>query len=117
MAAQLRQNAWARCTNPVTALNLADIPSHINSYERLAVWCVQAMQSAANGLSVNVQLNQQQQPRAAASLAVLADDVPNWCLSAYIPCNLGGLNDPDEKTWMSAEAITSSTPNANFGGN
>jgi hypothetical protein len=101
----------------MTALALADIPSHINSYERLAVWCIQAMQSASNGQSVNVQQNQQQQPRAAVSLAVLADDVPNFCLSAYIPCDLGALNDGNEKTWMAAQAITAATPHVNYGSN
>jgi hypothetical protein len=101
----------------MTALALSDIPSHVNTYERLAVWCIQAMQSASNGQSVNVQQNQQQQPRAACNLAVLADDVPNFCLSAYVPCDLGALNDPAEKTWMAAQAITTAAPHTNYSTN
>lgn len=95
-------------------LDLSNIPSNINTVERLAVWCAQVLQDAANGQSVNVIAQQAQQPRAAANLAVLADDVPNWCLQIYIPCVIADLNDPDEKTWMSAQLITSATPNTNF---
>jgi hypothetical protein len=99
------------------ALNIADIPSNINTYERLVVWAAQALQDASNGQSVNVIANQAQQPRAAANLAVLADDVPNWCLQIYIPCIIADLNDPNEKTWMAAQSITSATPNVNFTSN
>lgn len=102
---------------PVTALSLADIPSNINSYERLAVWVVQAMQSAANGKTVNVTANEQQQPRASVNVAVLADNMPNFLVSAYIPLDLGDLNDPNEKTWMAALDVTTAEPHVNFGSN
>jgi hypothetical protein len=98
----------------MTALTLSSIPSRINTVERLAVWCAQVLQSSANGVTVNVVANAGQRPRAAANLAVLADNEANWYLELYIPCELNELNNPAEKTWMSAQQITTAAANTNF---
>jgi hypothetical protein len=98
----------------MTAFNLADIPSNINTLERLITWAGQAMQSCSNGLTVNVTANEAQQPYASVNLAVLANDVPHFLVSVYIPYDVADLNDPEEKTWMAAKDITTATPHINF---
>jgi hypothetical protein len=101
----------------MTALALSAIPSNINTYERLLLWTAQAISSAANGLTVNVAVGEAQQPFCSVNTAVLANDKTHWIVNAYIEFNVGDLNDPDEKTWMSAQDIVTATPHVNFSTN
>lgn len=98
----------------VTALSLSDIPSHINSLERLAVYAIQALQNTSNGLQINVRANEAQQPAAQCSVATTADNVPRYILSAYVPVDLPGINDPDEKSWMAALDLSNVALHTNF---
>lgn len=98
----------------MAALDLANIPSNINSYERLAVWVMQSLQSSANGETVNVVAGGAAQPIAQVQLAVTADNVDRFILTGYIPVDLGDLNDPDEKTWMAAIDISTAQPHTNL---
>lgn len=95
-------------------LAVANIPSGINTYERLAVWVIQALQNVGNGMEVNVQRDAQAQPIASAQLVTTADGVYRWMVTAYLPCDQNAINSPTEKTWMSAMAISSATPHATF---
>lgn len=72
----------------MAALDLAEIPSNINTYERLAVWCVQCLQSLANGEEVNVVAGASSVPMAQAQVAVTADNVSRWILTSYVPLDL-----------------------------
>lgn len=101
----------------MTAFALASIPSDINTLERLLVFAAQALASAANGKTVNVATGEAQQPYCSVNTAVLANDKYHWIVSAYLEFDIGDLNDPDSKTWMSAKDVTLSTPHVNFGGN
>jgi len=98
----------------MASLTLSAIPSHINSYERLAVWVMQSLQSIANGQQVNATENDGGIPVAQVQLGVTADNVPRFVCTAYIPLDLGELNSPDEKTWMAAKDLATAAPHTNL---
>lgn len=98
----------------MASLTIANIPSGINTYERLATWAIQALQNVGNGMEVNVARDQQAQPIASAQLVTTADGVYRWMLTAYLPCDQNVINSPTEKTWMATMAISSATPHATF---
>lgn len=98
----------------MTALNLSSIPSSINTYERLAVWVMQCLQSTGNGSEVNVVDGEASVPLAQAQLGYTADGVFRFILSAYIPCDQGGLNSATAKTWMAATDISNAAPHTNL---
>ena len=98
----------------MAALTLANIPDHINTYERLAVWAIQCLQSSANGVEVNVIQNEPGVPIAQAQLAVTADNTERFVLTAYVPCDMDELNSPDNKTWMAAQDISNAAPHENL---
>jgi hypothetical protein len=98
----------------MAALTLASIPSSINTYERLAVWAIQACQSVANGLEVNVQAGSESVPAAQCQVAVTADNVDRFVLTAYIPVDRDALNSSTAKTWMAAKDLGSAQPHTNL---
>lgn len=98
----------------VSALTLANIPSNINTYERLAVWAVQCCQSIANGQEANVVAGQESVPTAQCQVAVTADNVDRFILTAYIPVDRDALNSGSEKTWMAAQDIATAAPHSNL---
>lgn len=98
----------------MAALDLAAIPSQINTYERLAVWTLQSLQSISNGGQVNVVTGQANTPIAQVQVAVTADNVNRFILSAYIPLDLNALNSATQKTWMSAKDVATAAPHANL---
>lgn len=98
----------------VAALTLANIPSNINTYERLAVWAIQCCQSIANGQEANVVAGAESVPTAQCQVAVTADNVDRFILTAYIPLDRDALNSGTEKTWMAANDIASAAPHANL---
>jgi hypothetical protein len=98
----------------VAALTLANIPSNINTYERLAVWAVQCCQSIANGQEANVVAGAESVPTAQCQVAVTADNLDRFILTAYIPLDRDELNSGTAKTWMAAKDIASAAPHANL---
>ncbi len=98
----------------VAALTLANIPSSINTYERLAVWAIQCCQSVANGQESNVVAGAESVPTAQCQVAVTADNVDRFVLTAYIPLDRDALNSATAKTWMAAKDIASSAPHTNL---
>lgn len=98
----------------MTALNLANIPNQINSYEKLAVWSIQCLQSIANGDEVNAINGVPAVPIAQCQIAVTADNVDRFVLSAYVPCDRNALNAQNAKTWMAAQDISLAAPHANL---
>lgn len=98
----------------MTALVLSSIPNHINSYERLAVWAIECLQSTTNGDGLIVVEGQGTQPKAQAQIGLVADGSYRFILSAYVPCDQGELNSATEKTWMAAEDLSTATPHANL---
>lgn len=98
----------------MAALTLASIPSSINTYERLAVWAVQCLQSIANGEEVNAVAGTSSVPLAQCQVAVTADNLDRFVLTAYVPLDRNGLNSATEKTWMAAKDISSASPHANL---
>jgi hypothetical protein len=98
----------------MAALTLSAIPSSINTYERLAVWAIQCLQSIANGEEVNVVANASSVPIAQCQVAVTADNLDRWILTAYIPLDRNGLNSSTAKTWMAANDISTATPHTNL---
>lgn len=98
----------------MAALTLADIPSNINTYERLAVWAIQCCQSIANGEEVNVVAGASSVPISQCQVAVTADNVDRFVLTAYIGCDRDELNSGTQKTWMAAKDISAAQPNANL---
>lgn len=98
----------------MAALTLTDIPDHINTYERLAVWAIQCCQSISNGTEVNVVSNEPGVPIAQAQLAVTADNIERFILYAYIPADMDAINAGDEKTWMAAGDISNAAPHENL---
>jgi hypothetical protein len=98
----------------VAALTLSSIPSNINTYERLAVWAIQCLQSIANGQEANVVAGAASVPTAQCQVAVTADNVDRFVLTAYVPLNRDGLNSGTEKTWMAAQDIAAAAPHTNL---
>jgi hypothetical protein len=98
----------------MAVLDLADIPSNINTFERLAVWCCQCLQSSANGDQVNVVAGTSSVPIAQVQVAVTADNVDRFILTAYVPVSRDDLNSASQKTWMAAQDISNAAPNANL---
>ncbi len=95
----------------MAALTLSTIPSNINTYERLAVWCIQCLQDINNGGVVNVVQNDPAALVAQCQFTVTADGVDRAILSAYIPINRVQLNSATQKTWMAANDIALTAPN------
>lgn len=98
----------------MSALTLGNIPSNINTYERLLVWAAQCCQSIANGQEVNVIANQNSVPTAQCQVAVTADNTDRFIVTAYVPLNRDELNSGEQKTWMAAEDIAASAPHQNL---
>ena len=98
----------------MAALDLATIPSNINSYERLFVWAAQCCQSIGNGQQTNVINNGASQPTCQVQVGVVADNTDRFIITAYVPYDIAELNSPTEKTWMAATDISQSAPNANL---
>lgn len=96
----------------MAALTLSSIPSNINSYERLAVWCIQCLQDIANGATVNVVQNEPASLAAQCQFTVTADGRDRAVLSAYVPINRNDLNSSTQKTWMAATDIATTAPAA-----
>ena len=99
---------------PMSSLSLSSIPSSINSYERLAVWACQCLQSSANGEQVNVVSGSSSVPIAQCQVAVTADNKDRFVLTAYIPMDLAALNSGTQKTWMAATDISAAAPHSNL---
>lgn len=98
----------------MAALTLSEIPSNINTYERLLVWAAQCCQSIANGQQVNVVANAASQPTVQVQLGVTADNETRFICTAYVPYDLAALNSAENKTWMAAEDISEAAPNSNL---
>lgn len=98
----------------MAALTLANIPSNINTYERLAVWAIQCCQSIGNGAEVNVVEGAASVPLTQCQVAVTADNVDRFILTAYVPLDRDELNSGTEKTWMAAKDISASQPHSNL---
>lgn len=99
---------------PMAALTLSEIPSNINTYERLLVWAAQCCQSIANGQQVAVLVNQAAQPTAQVQVAVTADNVDRFIVTSYIQLDRDALNDATQKTWMAAQDISENAPHSNL---
>jgi hypothetical protein len=98
----------------VTALNLANIPSNINTYERLLVWAAQVCVSIANGQVLNVTQGDPSVPMVQVAVGVTADNLDRFIVSAYMPVDLAELNSGAQKTWMATKDISSATPHTNL---
>jgi hypothetical protein len=98
----------------VAALSLAAIPSNINTYERLLIWAAQCCQSIANGQQVNAVEGVGSVPLVQVQVAVTADNVDRFVVSAYVPLDRNELNSPEEKTWMSAKDVAVTAPHSNL---
>jgi hypothetical protein len=94
----------------MTALSLADIPSNINTYERLAFWVVQCLQNTSNGEEVNAVIGEGSVPLAQAQIARTADGRDRAVLVVYLPIVYADLNSETEKTWMAASDISAADP-------
>jgi hypothetical protein len=98
----------------MTALTLSSIPSAINTYERLAVWAIQALQNISNGQQVNVLPGATPSPTVQCQLAIIEDNTPRFILSAYLPVDVAQLNSATAKTWMATTDIATAAPNSVF---
>jgi hypothetical protein len=98
----------------VAALTLSSIPSSINTYERLAVWAVQCLESISNGDEVNAVAGTGSVPTVQCQTATTADNVKRFVLTAYIPCDTSALNAANAKTWMAAKDVGNAAPHANL---
>lgn len=98
----------------MTALTLSEIPSDINSFERLAFWVIQCLQNTSNGEEINAVQGEGSVPIAQAQIAKTADGRDRAILVAYVPIDYADLNDPDAKTWMAALDLSTAAPAAVF---
>lgn len=98
----------------MTAITLTDIPSSINTYERLAIWALMCVQSIANGAEVNVVSNAESLQLCNVSVNVTADGKDRFVVTAYVPMDRDALNSPTEKAWMAAKDVGTATPHVNL---
>ena len=98
----------------MAALTLANIPSSINTYERLLMWAAQCCQSIANGLEVNAVSGESQVPLAQVQITKTADNVDRAIVVVYLPVDFDALNSPTAKTWMAAQDIAATAPHTNL---
>jgi hypothetical protein len=98
----------------MSALTLANIPSSINTYERLAMWVCQALQSTTNGLEVIAVENGGSVPAASVQVAKTADGVDRAICVVYLPIDYSALNAPSAKTWMAAQDMATAAPHTNL---
>jgi hypothetical protein len=98
----------------MTALTLSSIPSSINTYERLAMWVAQCLQSTSNGAEVNAIAGQESVPIAQVQIAKTADNEDRAICVIYLPVDYSALNAPSAKTWMAAKDISSAAPHSNL---
>jgi hypothetical protein len=101
----------------MTALTLSNIPSAINTYERLLVWAALSIPSAANGLTGAVVAGQGATPICQVQVGVDASNIERFVVSAYIPADQAALAASGQKIWMAAKDVVTSAPNTNFGSN
>ena len=98
----------------MSALTLSEIPSNINTYERLLVWAGQCCQSIANGKEVNVVAGSTSTPIAQVQVSKTADNVDRLIVTAYLPVDYDAINSGDNKTWMATMDISDADPNNNL---
>lgn len=98
----------------MAALTLANIPSSINTYERLLMWSAQCCQSIANGSEVNALAGQESVPLAQVQIAKTADNLDRAVIVVYLPIDYNALNSPSAKTWMAANDIAAAAPHTNL---
>lgn len=98
----------------MTAINLANIPSNINTYERLAFWVGQCIQSIANGAQLSATLNAESVPLAQVQITKTADNKDRAIVVLYLPIDYAALNAPNAKTWMAAQDVSESVPHTNL---
>lgn len=98
----------------MTALTLANIPNGINTYERLAMWVCQCLQSTSNGAEINAIANQESVPVAQVQIAKAADNTDRAICVLYLPVDYNALNSPTAKTWMAAVDISAAAPHVNL---
>lgn len=99
---------------PMAALTLANIPSSINTYERLLMWAAQCCQNISNGLQVNAVTGEAQVPLAQVQIAKTADNVDRAIVVVYLPLDYDALNSATAKTWMAAKDISTVAPHSNL---
>jgi hypothetical protein len=98
----------------MAALTLANIPSAINTYERLLMWAAQCCQSIANGVEVNAIAGQESVPLAQVQIAKTADNIDRAVVVVYLPIDYSALNSSSAKTWMAANDIAAAAPHSNL---
>jgi hypothetical protein len=98
----------------MAALTLANIPSSINTYERLLMWAAQCCQSIANGVEVNAIAGQESVPLAQVQIAKTADNLDRAVVVVYLPVDYNALNSSSAKTWMAAQDIAAAAPHTNL---
>lgn len=98
----------------MTALTLANIPNAINTYERLAMWVAQCLQSTSNGAEINALAGQESVPVAQVQIAKAADNTDRAIIVLYLPIDYAALNSSSAKTWMAAQDISAAAPHSNL---
>ena len=101
----------------MAALNLDDIPSHINSAERLLIYSAMLVENIANEAKVNVQQGQPAQLTCGVSVQSTADGVKRFIVAAYIPLDEIVYADIAEKRWMAAKDVSLATAHTVFKSN
>jgi hypothetical protein len=84
----------------------SDLPSAINTLERLLVWAAMALSSALNGATVSVQQGQGGQPQCQVQIATIASGQTVFAITAYIPTSWAAVNSATEKAFMAAQDVT-----------
>lgn len=98
----------------MTALNLANIPNQINSYERLLMWVTQCLQATTNGLQVSAVVGEGPVPAASVQIAKIADNTDRAICVVYLPVDYVALNSASAKTWMAAQDMATAAPHSNL---
>lgn len=98
----------------MSAITLANIPSGINTYERLLAWAAMCCQSIANGQQVNVVENGGQQPQVMVTVGKTADNVDRFIIVAYMPVDYNAIHSGTAKTWMAAQDVAAAAPHSNL---
>ena len=97
----------------MAALNVANIPNGISSYEELFVWAAMCCQHIANGAQVTVTPGLTL-PQCLVSTVKTSDNIDRYQVVAYLQVVPEDIASPTLKPWKATRPIAATAPHTNF---
>jgi len=98
----------------MTAFTSSNLPSSINTFERLVSWAAMTLQNINITKTIRVNDTSPVQPQAQVQYAIFPNGVAHFAITVYVPVDDAAVNSSTAKVWMAAQEISTATPHANF---